>query len=608
MSFLSRLNDSLRLIESKSRLRSKISNLMEDEIDDSDNGADDDAPWKDPNSSSYNRQKAEDALYHTIGPMRSDSKWVDKWTSPGPPVPGFAPGQPAPKWTQEQIIYAFAGDPNILWGNRDNPRSPQYGNKGGSPLYRTARKVAKIYNKAQDKSFIDDMYSNGFIALLRMMQPGFDAGRSPFISYVIRNVTSAMQHGVGGETRASAAAGMSHNLTIGNNKVAVRGLQSLLDETDPQVLRQSAQIVKGEYRTTQSHDKDDENPFGYFSAPYYQVLIKYADALEAQDPVAINDARNQMKELINRIDSYSTLIGGASTGLGQAIDTKDRTSSIGIVSADQPMGDDDGATIGSTLASSDEKEDIVDKEAISNVLEVAINQNLGQILANSEKYRAMAVELGAKDGKIGSAMPVNEFRYLIRTLGEYGSLYPGKGVMRENTNVPRDTKDWWKPGEDPEIEPIPGGTETWTSIWTRRGYEGMGPVAISQEMAQELEEFQQLGIPSGRKFTIKTDKKGNQVKQAVHKVAVQNALKSAMIKFKILVDIYKLGINEAVDSELANRILLLDKTDREMFVTCLEGIISKVENVVAKDGKPKPKRVIYNESKIIYMSPITNFL
>jgi hypothetical protein len=571
--------------------------------------------WKDPNNSNYDRQVAENGLFHTIGPMLENPRWTQEWTSPGKPIPGFKPGGPAPRWTQEEIVYAFAGDPNLLWKSSDNPRSPSYGNKGGAPLLRAARRVARTYNKSKDKSFIDDMYSNGFVALLRMMQPGFDEGRSPFISYVIRNVTSAMQHGVGGEVRTTAAAGLNADLVIGKSKVAVRGLRSLLDETDPEKLQKAASVVKGDYRTTQSHDKNVDNPFGYFSAPYYQTVMRYANALETRNSIEINDARSQIHELIQRIEKYSTLIGGASTGLGQAIDTKDRKTSIGIVSADQPVGDDDGATIGSMLTGDEPEDDDVDQEAIYNILDIALNQNLGSILANSEKYRAMAKELGAKDGKIGAAMPVNEFRYMIRSLGRFASNYPGKGNPRANLSIPRDSKNWWVPGEDPEIEPLKIQSESsdpisngmWRSIWIRTGYQGMGPTAISAEMSQELEEFQRYGIASGRSFTVKKDKYGNEIKQAVHKQAVTQALKTAMIKFKILADIYQLGVNEGITDPTLNRMLSLDDVDRGIMIESLQVVISRLEKAITSD-KPATKHFLVTNSITKRMRPITSFL
>lgn len=552
-----------------------------------------DISWKDPNSPNYDRQWAEDALYHTIGPLTDSPRWAGNWTSPSQPVPGFTPGSPAPQWTPEELVMAFAGDPNLLFSGRDNPRAPRYGNKGGSPLFRTARKVARYYARGTDPSFIEDMYSNGFISLLRMMQPGADKSQAAFISYAIRQVQSAMEHGIGGEKRTSAAAGFE-------NELGQRGLKSLLDEVDPNKVREAASVVKGEYRGTPSHDKNDDNPFGVFSSAYYQTTMEYADALESGNEEQIAMARENIQDLIGKIDDYSTKIGGASTGLGQAIDTPDRKTSIGIASMDAPAGsgqDDTKTMAGNITAGGDEQESAADTETIKYILDIAINHDLGKILATSEKYNAMAADLGAKKGKIGGPMGANELRYIIRTLGPSGADYPGKGVPRSNTSVPRDGRKWWQPGEDPEIEPLPTKSEAtdpifnglWHSIWSRSGHESMGPTAIADEMTQEVKEFNHYGIETARSIKTK-EKKGVKIEEAVSKVAIANTLRSATVKLKIITDIYsgRLGLDENVfkGDMIAEDVKGMDDFDKSLVVEAAERMIRKINKALVFEKSP----------------------
>lgn len=540
-----------------------------------------------PSNPSYDRQYAEDILFHTIGPLAESPRWVDSWSSPSKPPEDFTPHGPAPKWTEDELVFAMAGDPQLLFSGRGNPRSPRYGNKGGSPLFRTAQRVARIYNRATDSSFIEDLYSNGFVALTRMMQPGFDKSQSAFISYALRNIKSAMEHGIGGELRTSAAAGFE-------NELGQKGIKALLDETDPEEIRRAANVVKGKYREEASHDKHDDNPFGIFSAPYYQTVMQYADAVESGDERTIASAREGMKNLLRRIEDYTTKVGGASTGLGQAIDTPDRKTSIGIASMDAPTtgGDDDTKTMASNIPSGGPEESFIDPEAINYILDIALRYDLGKILASSEKYNAMAKEMGAK--KIGGQMTVNELRYTIRTLGNIGSDYPGKGVPREKTNIPRDKRGWWQPGEDPEIEPLPTQTEDvdpiqgglWHSIWKRNGYGSMGPTAIADEMTQETKEFKHYGIPTHREIRVK-QKKNKTIEEVVSKVAVANTLKAATVKLKIISDIYsdELGIDEDAKREgiISEDI---DVFDRSIISECANAMVTRINKAIVLEASP----------------------
>jgi hypothetical protein len=556
----------------RNRLNSKFQTLLEETTD---------VSWKDPNSSDYDRQWAEDALFHTIGPLTDEPLWVDHpkkkggraykvdakgnklpaWTSPSEPVPGFTPGGPAPRWTQNELVMAFAGDPGMLFaGRKDNPRSPEYGNKGGSPMYRTARKVARIYNRTNDRQLIADFFQNGFIPLMQMMQPGYDQSRSPFISYAIRNIVSAMEHGVGGLGNKQAIAAKGELSEQG-----IVGLKGLLEKDNPEEIRAIADNqVKGKYREQSLHDKNDDNPFGIYSPALYALAHQYADALETGDEANIEAVREQINQQIGKINDENVKILGASTGIGQAISTADRKTSIDVGSMDAPgIGNEEEGGMAGNIAASEMEEAITDPETVYLILDMAINTDLNAAVGHLPKYQQMAKDFESKGDKIGGEMGANELRYVIRTLGEIGANYPGKGTVRANTDIPRDSRGWWEKGSDPEIEPIPRAPKgtLWHSLWKRKKYQSMGPTEISQEMTNELSEFEKLGIPTARILRTKQKKgkvpkidpvtgeverdpeTGEEIKvqgvvsewqEAVSKTAVSNTLRSATVKLRFI--------------------------------------------------------------------------
>lgn len=675
---------------------------------------------KDVHDSDYDRQRAEDLLYHTIGPLTTKPRWSGQWTSDTEPPESFVPHGNAPRWTVEELVMAYAGDPALLSdsGSRDNPRSPKYGTKGGSPLYRAARKIAKHYGKQGDSSYIEELYSNGMIVLLRNCQAGQDQSRSPFISFVSRSVNSAMLHGVGGEARTSSAV---------HSDKDIKGLRAILDETNPNKVRKAASIVGGKFRDERSHELSTENPFGVFSYDYYNLLMNYAGALESGDDANIQNNKSDIRDLIQKIEDYSIHIPGASTGVGQAVSTSDRNKNLSIsninmdhierlartndatvarrlgeivderfrsnnkntgnVSSNNPYGihspkfytlankladalrikddetinsirdeiqdlmvkiekykndaakyakkitsvdvpvDDSGSTLAGSLpgGSSSTEENISDmQEATTYLLEIALKTDISSVLSGSIKYKNIAKQLGAKEGKIGGALTVNEFRYLIRSLGSQASNYPGKGNIRTNIKIPRDSRGWWKPFEDPEIEPfrlqnesispiinIPQALQSeynanslWRSYWMRNGYKSMGPTEIAQEMTNEVEEFNRYGIPTDRKITVKKNKS-----EAVSKVAIFTALNAAKIKIMIISDTHsedvgrvgRLGYDEpSNDSEgymdesigtdsmrvLVENVRRMPRAERLMVVEAADNVIRCLDKVL-NEASPK---------------------
>lgn len=571
-------------------LNLRFQTIFEEEIDTS---------WKNPNSENYDRQWAEDALYHTIGPLTDHPRWADKkenkesaWTSPSSPVPGFVPGGPAPRWTPEEIVFAFAGDPNMLFsGQRNNPRSPEYGNKGGSPLFRIAKKVARYYARPNDRQFIADLYSNGFIPLVRMMQPGFDEGRSPFIPYTIRTIQGVMEHGTGGTQFSIAATGFQ-------SEHGIVGFKGLLDKNDPNEIRQIADQVKGKYRERPSHDKHPDNPLGKYSASFYRLANQYADALESNNTDSIEATRNQIRQEIDSIEDDNVFIPGASTGLGQAISTADRKTSIGIASMDAPSaGSDDESGMAANMVGDTNEDSAIDPETITHILDIAINYDLGSIIGKIPKYAQMAVDFGAKGGSIGGKMGANELRYVIRTMGPLGSNYPGRGKMRTKTKIPRDSKDWWEPGSDPEIEPIPiAPGAKWNSIWVRNKYPSMGPTEIAQEMAKEVIEFGKLGIKTARTVKTKRDSRtGKEVHEAISKVAVSNTLRSATVKLKFIAMLERdsLGLSESISRHpLLEEIQTTDIVDRQLIAEACDLMCSKIEYMLVEKAPPGWKKTV----------------
>lgn len=539
-----------------------------------------DSDYKNPNKG--DRQETEDALYHTIGPLTSSPRWVSsEWSSPGNPPPDFVPGGAAPRWTPEEIIFAMAGDPAMLFtGQNHNPLSPQYGNKGGAPLFRKARQLARQYGRPNDRTLISDLYQNGFIPLLRMMQPGFDEGRSPFISYVIRNIESGMGHGSGGTKQSQAALGIK-------SEDGIIGFKGLLTLKSPDEIRQAAEQIGPSFRERSGHQKDAGNPLGKYSASFYQLATEYAGAIESNDNDRIEAVTNKINQKIEEIEDENVMVLGASTGVGQAISTPDRQSSVNISSLDAPAAgsDDAGSRVANIAGSKDEGAANTEREEnveiISLMLDRAMKFDFGTL---SEKWKKKAEELGAK-GAVKFAGPLNmtQLRYTIRTLGESGSNYPGKGNVRQNTQIARESRGWCLYGEDPELEPIPTREGAiWRSEWVRKGYPSIGSTEIAAEMTREVVEFERLGIQTAR--SVKSKASGKE--EVVSKNAVSNALAAAKIKLMILAEIerYQLGIDEnKLTGPLLEDIKYGDKIDRQLIAEACDWACAKIDKALNKD-------------------------
>lgn len=546
--------------------------LLENASDDS---------WKDPYSPSYDRQYAEDVLYHTIGPLTDSARYTENWNSPSEPPPGYKPGGPAPKWTQDEVAIAYAGDPVALYSRKPNPRSPKSG-RMGAPLYRMASRIAKKYG--QDPM---DLYQNGYTELVRLMQPGRDQLMSPFISFAKRSIEGAVEHGIGGNIEGIKALGgeasKTDKSTKAKVKTGVKGLAALLDVKTGKQAQSIADQVKGKYQTTKSHDTHPDNPFGAFSSRFYEVASNYAQALDAGDEDQIDAARNRIEQLRTDIEDAQTPIRGASTGAGEAISTTSRRHSatyrwtktddgmvwakmrykrlpkgkveeyidLGHTTDELPDGDYEGqlktvkmskgvssldvedpttgkkqdleaaessselydATMSDDPTRTKTVQGLEESEKIYNLLKIALNTDISYVISRSPKLQKIAKDYISSRGKelfskqfdaktgelkddldLGGKLTGNEYRFVLRHLGPLASDYPGKGTVRSNTSVPRGANNWWKQGEDPEIEPIPSGG-MWQSKWLREGTPSYGAEEIQQEFNEEQAEFAKLGIP-----------------------------------------------------------------------------------------------------------------
>ena len=507
--------------------------------------------WMDHTSPNYDRQVAEDALFQTIGPLMDHPRWTPTpWKGEGTaPVPEFSPGGPAPRWTEDALVVAYSGDPALLFkaGARDNPRSPSFGyRKGknnGAPMYRAATQIARQFGRENDKDFLQDLFATGYIELMKLTKPGYDQADAPFIGWADQHVKGAMRNGTSGSTDQTIAARGSVGKDTG-----IRGIQVVQKSKDPAEIRAVADQVKGKYQTQGSHrhDKHPDNPFGKFSAEFYESAMAYADAMEFGDEASQAHAREAIERLAQKLADDQSMILGASTGAGQAISTQNRLQTkdgtgggVSVSSLDKPMGFDGSGTMGDGLSSpmDDDEEDSPDTEALQYVLQVALTQDFSRY-NNSPYYRGLMQQFGMKpDDNIGGPMTAGEFRYLLRSLGKFASQYPGKGTPR-NSSIVREAKGWWTAGTDPEMEPLPGGGGVWHSEWIREGQEAMGPTDIANEMTREVIELSQLGVPVLPDRLTKAQGK----KPVLSKAAVGTAVAKGRIKMQMAAQIHRANL------------------------------------------------------------------
>lgn len=624
MSFMNKLSDRLRRVLSEADAPAAAV----------------DVSWKNPRSPDYDRQYAEDCLYHTMGPATNNPRWASKpWSSRSGSTPpdGYTPGGVAPKWSNEEIIAAFAGLPDERnFHNRDSNVSPASGTMGGAPLYRVAKQAAKIsassHGGRMNKDLIEDCWSNGMQALLKLLVPGADRAKSPFISWAITQVSGAMTGGVGSDKRTKMLLQTESNYYVTPEgqikdrlpeiaqrpktsesaeafqarrersmaqhqaaeaswtRITAYGIPSLLEMTNPEQIYAATDIVKDDFRYESSAEFDAGNPFGRYSAEYYMYGNELAGALEAKDVERIEAAKNDLVKLMQQAESASVLTLGTKTGLmpGHTITTPDRKSRMQIrsMSGGKPSketGEPEEMQI-ETPKEKDTDESVQAREIFNQLISLCLNYDLAKFFKNTDILRK-AEELAVCKNGVGGYMTSNEFRFLIRNYGSVAGDYPGKGTVRENLSTPREVKGWWSAYEDPEIEPIPGSDETWESIWSRSGYPTMtSPKAIADEMSAEASEFEKgFKVGSGDEektvqIAINPSRKVKANGMSISRQKVAEDLTRAICKFQIVTMAQRssLALEESYFAEVNGslaQVIIEDDIDRKIMIRTLDEII-----------------------------------
>ena len=591
--------------------------------------------WKDPYSSEYSREYAEDCLYHTIGPLTSNSRWVDKpWLSRvGNEAPeDFVPGGKAPTWTDSEVYIAFAGlSDGTNFHQRGGNKGPASG-KFGSPLYRIARRAAKQVasstGKYMDENLVEDCYQNGSVALVKLLQPGADRSLSPFISWAATQVEGAMTGGVGSDTRIDmllsdksvyyvTPAGqvkvrlpvMAKSPNAGELPEAFRarqeravklraeaesswvrkevyGIQSLLQMTNPEEIYRAIDVVSEEYRYESKTDRAGGNPFGHYSSEYYMFGSELAAAYEEGDQERIELAKQDLEKLESRAEGASAMILGTKTGLkpGHTITTPDRTTKtkIASISGGRPSaetGEAEEMQLADTRVDED-PEAPKPKELFNHVLKMCLNYDLRDILRGTKFLDVDEKKLD----NIKGFMTSNQFRFLIRSYGQIASEYPGKGEMREKLNIPREMPGWWSPYEDPEIELVAGSEEIWESIWLRDGCHALKVPDIVEEMAAEAKEFEEgFIIGEGEdekivKIPINPSRMAKANGLSISRQKVSGDLASATQKFEmvVLAERRSLAQEESLSESINGKLVHLiidDKLDRKIMMEQLNQLL-----------------------------------
>jgi len=454
------------------RLSSSLKTLLEDTS----------ADWKDPFSPDYDRKYAEDCLYHTVGPLTAKPSWSPKKWYPrasGRPAPaGYEAGGPAPRWTKDEIVIAYAGDPSKMWSY--GPKSPYQ-----SPLLRLAEKLGQT-KKRGGKQEVSDLYQLGLTELTKMMMPGRDQARSAFISWVTPTILGSMKHGVG---------------ITSEERSGITTLKAMVNMKNVDDIREAIDKIGEEYRNEgdQQYDKAPGNVYGQHSPAIYTLGTELIAAPESGDKEQLQKLRDEIKERADAAEELGEVIPGATTGAFSAISTPDRTTRLGLTSIDMPMGDE-GNTAAETLVGSvsDDIGQSIDQEAVSEILKIGLSTDLVEVYGSSSDFEEFLQAANASSEEVSGTFTADEFRVIIRNLGSLAGDYPGKGNLRKSLEIPRDAAGWWKPGEDPEIDSIPSTGRIWKSQWLRDGMRSMSNEDIAKEFMDEIREFKDLEIPSER--------------------------------------------------------------------------------------------------------------
>ena len=256
-----------------------------------------DVSWKEPFSANYDRQQAENALQATLGPMTDSPTWDKDWKAPNGYT--YLKGQPAPQWTADEIFIAIAGDAALLakegLTDTEQARSPRRGGQtsdgramSGAPLWRWATQQARRFGRPNLPDVMD-AYQNGAVQIMTMLRAGADESRTNIISWMKRDVIEAMGKGVGLTSRAKRVIGSRATGGLdpdtGQPRDPVTGFEGVLASTDPEIVRDFANQIKGKYQQQKFPDKHADNPFEQYSSDFYKLTMDYANALEGGEKV-----------------------------------------------------------------------------------------------------------------------------------------------------------------------------------------------------------------------------------------------------------------------------------------------------------------------------------
>ena len=660
--------------------------------------------WKDPIHPYYRRAYAEDCLHKTIGPMRPDSKWdVKAWDPraskaeglnpklPFPdgcaPPPGYVPDGEAPIWTETEVVVAYAGDPIA----KKKSKSPI-----GSPLMRMVKKLSRIYRK-ESLADIDEMYSLGLSRLALLLKPGYDQGRSAFISYVEREIIQAIQNGFGSTTELNRA------------KAAIK---ILISSRDTEQILKILDKIGDSYRSTEvappatPFDKTPENPFAQYSGIIYQLGSQLLTAIQDGDTGYEEQIRGEFESTLQRLEENTDKNLGLRTGLMQAVsqqrsqelpfetgyrwlrisksskdvqriltpggkigereqpyddgkekhtkyimqkakellplfkkleqlkaipkdklseeDNRDKKLTIKSIFAvkDQiaavapaetkkkkieslDISSDDGGPTGADLLASKEPElkfdldprtvyellnmglrgeavgpknnplyNLTDPKDAKNYEDTITPMALSlhqSIVSAGLKHLPKPKNFTFSANAVSTPFTAEEYRAVLRILGNIAAKYPGKGVVRKNTDVPRDADGWWSAGEDPELEPIPDSDDVWTSYWVRNGCPMMGSLQMNEEYNKESQDFVALEIPSVLAQRIIDDRLT--ATGVINKDSMNKTVLRAYNKVLVILAMFK---DELMDEDLTEG--RLDKTDLQIMFEGAYKIASLIAN------------------------------
>jgi len=567
-----------------------------------------DGKWKDPSNPSYIRSYAEDCLHKTYGPLRKDSTWsYDAWDPRAskyllgfepPPPRDYEPGERAPVWTENEVTVAYAGD----MGRAGDKDYKMILGPANSPLLNLAKKLARAY-KVDNPEAIQELYTNGLLRLSQLMKPGIDAGApgpikkdgtrgdpTGFISWIKNDLEKSLISGFGttrAEKRAKTAA---TKLTTAKTAADV---DSVLSPTFEGMQYQ----IDPEYQEEgpNKYDKNPGNPYGRYTWFIFQIGNELRQAILSKDTEQISTLKQELEEKIGEIESGNELTMGLSTGSMQAISTPRGTKNVPLTSIDKPIGDE-GFSAAETLVARTSKntEPTPTEAAFFTVLEICLNldgvaskylptdpiewENNIVIPANKvhqalklTKEGSLPKELHIERKNLLKSFDSMEFRCVLRLLGGLCANYPGKGKMRSSLNTPRHSEGWWKPYEDPEIEPIPdfedysddeeeqdrsasGGDLAqkgeWTSAWRLKGSPLMGNKDIADEFRDEAQKMLEFGIPSAWANLVEAGNSKIMSDQTVNKYGLR-----AYTKLIVVATMYKnRSFAESVDD--TDRILI----------------------------------------------------